>query len=89
MVHCLHKTELAHWWEHAKRVTSQEYNVLRVRSHAWDLRVRDVFNGISCSSVLCNRFVFVIHLSCVLIEHHILQYCPELDGIPDIRLFLS
>lgn len=35
-----------------------------------------------------DSLVVKVHLSGVLIKHHILQHCAKLDGIPNLRLIL-
>lgn len=55
VVHGLSQVELADGWEDAERVARQEDDVLGVWPDAWDLRVGDVLDGVSGTSVLCKH----------------------------------
>uniref|UniRef100_A0A2P2JJG4 Uncharacterized protein n=2 Tax=Rhizophora mucronata TaxID=61149 RepID=A0A2P2JJG4_RHIMU len=86
MVHGLCQVQLAHRWKHTKCITSQQDDIPRVWTNTRYLCIGNVLNRVRCSSVLCNRFISIIHLSRVVIKHHIFQHSSKLDGIPDIRL---
>jgi hypothetical protein len=55
VVHRLRVSQLAHGWQHAKRVARQQDDVLRVRSNAWHPHVRNVLDRVRGPRVLCTN----------------------------------
>lgn len=88
MVHGLGVVELAHRWEDTVGVAGQEDDVLGVAAEGGDLGVVDVFEGVGSTGVLGDRRVEVVHVAGAWVEAHVLQHCPEFNGLEDFSLLL-
>lgn len=54
VVHGLSQVKLAHRGEHTKCITGQKNDILRLRTDARNLSIRNVLNRVGCTGVLCN-----------------------------------
>ena len=55
VVHGLLQSELAHGRKHTKRVACEQDDVVGMASHAGDLGVVNVLDGVRATSVLCDE----------------------------------
>src|ERR1700722_5972876 len=89
MITRLLRGELAHRWEHAKRITSQHDDIggLTV-DHTRHVSIWDILDRVSAARVLCDADIVIVWHARQWIVDHVLENAPEAYSVEDLWFFL-
>ena len=71
--------------QHSKSITGQKNNIRGMTGHAGDLCVSHELDGVSSSSILCDRGVIKIDMVMGSVINDILQHRSESQGFKNLR----